>query len=75
MNDRAITTPEQVEQFFDNAEAQFPPRSRVLEEHEAEIDAREAKTLKLREMRLAKEESDRAAATSRMLARRAGIRK
>lgn len=55
---------QQAEIAFSKAQSQFFARDRAVEEQEAIIRAREEKTLRLREARLAKESSDRATATA-----------
>ncbi len=56
---------------FANAQSQFFARNRAVEELDSLILAREEKTRRLREARLAKEMNDREAATASLLARRA----
>lgn len=62
---------QQAEIAFANAQSQFFGRNRATEELESLVQAREAKTLRLREARLAKESKDREAATASLLAKRA----
>ncbi|MBN9031006.1 MAG: hypothetical protein BGO05_17155 [Rhizobiales bacterium 63-7] len=56
---------------FANAQSQFFARNSAVEELDSLILAREEKTRRLREARLAKEMNDREAATASLLARRA----
>jgi hypothetical protein len=62
---------QQVEVAFGHAQSQFFARGAAVEEHDAIIQARDAKTLRLREARKAKEVADRAAATAALIAKRA----
>jgi hypothetical protein len=55
---------------FGDVQKQFFAKDRAIEELDSIILAREAKTLRLRGARLAKEAQDRASATSRLLAKR-----
>jgi len=52
-------------------QAQFFARDRAVEEQEAIVRAREEKTLRLREARLAKEKDDRATAIATLTSKRA----
>lgn len=56
---------------FANAQSPFFARNAAVEELDSLVQAREEKTLRLREARLAKELKDREAATASLLARRA----
>ena len=58
---------------FANAQSQFFARNRAGEELDSIVLAREEKTLRLREARLAKELRDREAAIASLLARRANV--
>ncbi len=62
---------QQAEVAFANAQSQFVARSRAVEELDALVQAREEKTRRLREARLAKELQDRAAAAASLAAKRA----
>lgn len=56
---------------FANAQSQFFARNSAVEELDSLVQAREEKTRRLREVRLAKELKDREAATASLLAKRA----
>ncbi len=56
---------------FGNVQMQFVAKNNAVEELKSEAERREAKTVRLREARLAKELADRTSATSALLARRA----
>lgn len=53
---------EQAESAFGKTQSQFMARNRVISEHDAVVRARDEKTLRLRELRLAKEADEAAAA-------------
>ncbi|MDP3898537.1 MAG: hypothetical protein Q8Q62_17845 [Mesorhizobium sp.] len=53
---------EQAETSFSKTQTQFLARSRLVSEHDAVSQARDAKTARLREMRLEKEAEELAAA-------------
>lgn len=55
---------ERAESAFGRTQSQFIERSRVLSEHDAVTEARDEKTLRLRQLRKAKEASDLAAAVT-----------
>jgi hypothetical protein len=65
---------QQAEIAFGDAQTQFFARNSAVEELDSLVRAREEKTLRLREARLAKEEHDRTAATASLLAKRAKTR-
>lgn len=48
---------ERAEAAFGKVQSEFTSRSRVLDEHDAVVQARDEKTARLRELRLAKEAS------------------
>ncbi|MBB3412152.1 hypothetical protein FHT87_006122 [Rhizobium sp. BK316] len=56
---------------FGNAQSQFFARNNAVEELDSLVLARDEKTRRLREARLAKELKDRAAATASLIAKRA----
>lgn len=56
---------------FGNAQSQFFARNNAVEELDSLVLAREEKTRRLREARLAKELKDREAATASLIAKRA----
>ncbi|MCP8894316.1 hypothetical protein KYK29_05190 [Shinella daejeonensis] len=58
---------------FANAQSQFFARNSAGEELDSIVLAREEKTLRLRQARLAKELRDREAAIASLLARRANV--
>jgi hypothetical protein len=62
---------QQAESKFAKAQSQFLARSRVAEEHNTIVLAREEKTARLREARLAKEAGDRERATAALISKRA----
>ena len=65
---------QQAELAFGNVQSQFFPKNNALEELKSEEHAREAKTLRLREARLAKEQAERMPATAALVAKRAKVR-
>ncbi|MBB5042940.1 hypothetical protein [Shinella fusca] len=62
---------QQAEIAFANAQSQFFARNSAVEELDSLTLAREEKTRRLREARLAKELNDREAATASLIAKRA----
>ncbi|WP_314092924.1 hypothetical protein [Shinella sp. M31] len=62
---------EKAEIAFADAQSQFFARNSAVEELDSIVLAREEKTRRLREARLAKELNDREAATASLLAKRA----
>lgn len=62
---------QQAEIAFGHVQSQFFARNAAVEEHDALVQARDAKTLRLREARKAKELADRAAAAAVLIAKRA----
>ncbi|AJD44610.1 hypothetical protein RGR602_PC00570 (plasmid) [Rhizobium gallicum bv. gallicum R602sp] len=65
---------QQAEIAFDNIQTQFFAKNKAVEELDSVAKSREAKTLRLREARLARELDDRVLATSALLAKRAKAR-
>ncbi len=65
---------QQAERAFSNIQTQFFAKNDAVEELESVAYARDAKTLRLREARIAKEVADRASATSSLIAKRAKMR-
>lgn len=61
----------QAELAFGKAQSQFLARNRAVDEHDFVAQARDEKTRRLREARLAKEQDDRARATAALLTKRA----
>lgn len=61
---------QQAETAFGHLQTEFFAKNNAAEELESEAQAREAKTARLREARLAKEQADRMSATSALLAKR-----
>jgi hypothetical protein len=61
---------QQAETAFGNLQTEFFAKNNVVEELESVAQARDAKTLRLREARLAKEEAARMSATSALLTKR-----
>ncbi|WP_332302968.1 hypothetical protein [Rhizobium sp. GR12] len=72
MTEKYSKSRQQAEIAFGNTQTQFFARDRAAEELRSVEQAREAKTLRLREARLAKELDERATATSALVAKRAG---
>ena len=64
-------TRQQAEVAFSHAQSQFFARGRAVEELDSITQARDSKTLRLREARLAKEAQDIAMASARLIAKRA----
>ncbi|MBB3977012.1 hypothetical protein GGQ64_002212 [Rhizobium azooxidifex] len=62
---------QQAELAFGKEQSQFFARNRAVDEHDSIVQARDEKTLRLREARLAKEQEDRAKATAALLSKRA----
>jgi hypothetical protein len=62
---------QKAEVAFSRMPSQFIANDHAMEEQEFLAQAREAKTLRLREARLAKEAGDRARATASLIRRRA----
>ena len=65
---------QQAEIAFGNVQSQFFGRGNAVEERDVTIQAREDKTARLREARLAKETQDRSNAVAALAAKRATIR-
>jgi len=65
---------QQAEVAFGNVQSQFFSKNNAQEELKSEKQAREAKTLRLREARLAKEQAERTLATAALIAKRAKAR-
>ena len=65
---------QQAEIAFGNVQTQFFAKAKAVEELESIAQSREAKTLRLREARVAKELLDRASATAALLAKRTKAR-
>ncbi|MFF2322802.1 hypothetical protein ACFVTJ_17270 [Agrobacterium sp. NPDC058088] len=61
---------QQAEAAFGSLQAAFFAKNNAAEELESVAQARDAKTARLREARLAKEEADRISVTSTLLAKR-----
>jgi hypothetical protein len=59
------------ETAFGHLQTEFFAKNNAAEELESVAQARDAKTFRLREARLAKEQADRISATSALLAKRA----
>ena len=70
MTEKYSKSRQQAETAFGNLQAEFFAKNNAAEELESEEQAREAKTVRLREARLAKEQADRMSATSALLAKR-----
>lgn len=74
MNQIHSKSRQQAEIAFGHAQTQFFAKNNAMEELESVIQSRDAKTLRLRQARLAKELADRMSATSALLAKRAKAR-
>lgn len=61
---------QQAETAFGNLQTEFFAKNNAVEELESVAQARDAKTLRLREARLAKEEASRMSAPSALLTKR-----
>jgi len=59
---------------FGSVQTQFFAKNQAAEELESDAQSQQAKTLRLREARLAREQSDRVSATSALMAKRARAR-
>lgn len=71
MTEKFSTSRQKAEIAFSNIQTQFFAKDKAVEELESITQSREAKTLRLREARLAKEQESRASVTSALLAKRA----
>ncbi|MFS2153896.1 hypothetical protein [Rhizobium sp. Rhizsp42] len=65
---------QRAETAFGNLQTEFFAKNNAAGELESVAQARDAKTLRLREARLAKEQADRISATSALLAKRSKSR-
>ncbi|KQV38042.1 MULTISPECIES: hypothetical protein [unclassified Rhizobium] len=74
MTDKYSISRQKAEIAFSHIQTPFFAKDKALDELDSMTQSREAKTLRLREERLAKELSDRMSATSALLAKRAGAR-
>lgn len=74
MNQIHSKSRQQAEIAFGHPQTQFFAKNNAMEELESVIQSRDAKTLRLRQARLAKELADRMSATSALLAKRAKAR-
>jgi hypothetical protein len=61
---------QQAETAFGHIRTEFSAKNNAAEEIESVAQARDAKTFRLREARLAKEQADRISATSALLSKR-----
>jgi hypothetical protein len=61
---------QQAEIAFSNEQTQFFAKNNAVEELDSVTQARDAKTVRLREARLAKDLADRMSATSNLIAKR-----
>jgi len=61
---------QRAETVFGNLQTEFFAKNNAAEELDSAAKARDAKTVRLREARLAKEQADRLSATSALLAKR-----
>ncbi|WP_337183750.1 hypothetical protein [Shinella sp.] len=74
MTEKYSLSRQKAEIAFSAIQAPFFAKDEAVQELESITQSREAKTLRLREARLAKELKDRASATSALLAKRTGAR-
>jgi hypothetical protein len=65
---------QQAERAFNSIQTQFFAKNDAVEELASVAYARDAKTLRLREARIAKEVADRVSVTSNLIAKRAKMR-
>lgn len=65
---------QQAERAFNSIQTQFFAKNDAVEELASVVYARDAKTLRLREARIAKEVADRVSVTSNLIAKRAKMR-
>jgi hypothetical protein len=70
MTDTYSKSRQQAEAAFGKIQAEFFAKNNAAEELEFVAQARDAKTIRLREARLAREQADRMSATSALLAKR-----
>ncbi|WP_421578256.1 hypothetical protein [Shinella sp. M31] len=70
MTERYSKSRQQAEAAFGNLQTEFFAKNSAAEELQSVAQARDAKTIRLREARLAKEQADRMSATSVLLAKR-----
>jgi len=73
MTERYSQSRRQAEIAFGIVQSQFFARGAAVEEHDAFVQAREAKTLRLRTARKAAERENLASATAALFAKRAGV--
>ncbi len=71
MTEKFSPSRQKAELAFSNIQTQFFAKDKAVEELESITQSREAKTQRLREARLAKEQEGRMSATSALLAKRA----
>jgi len=71
MTDKISKSRQQAEIAFGATQSQFFARSHAVEELDSIVQAREEKTLRLRDARLAKEQADRLAAATAQVKKRA----
>ncbi|ADY66187.1 hypothetical protein AGROH133_10364 [Agrobacterium tumefaciens] len=74
MTEKYSISRQKAEVAFSNIQTPFFAKDKALDELDSITQSRDAKTLRLREARLAKEQSDRISATSALLAKRARAR-
>lgn len=71
MSDHFTKSRQTAELAFAKTQSQFLARSRVLDEQDAIVSARDEKTMRLREARLTRERETRDGETAALVARRA----
>jgi hypothetical protein len=74
MTEKHSVSRQKAEIAFSHIQTQFFAKDKAAEELDAITQSRDAKTLRLREARLAKELENRVSATSALIAKRAGAR-
>ena len=74
LSDNSKRSRDQAETSFSKTQTQFLTRNRIISEHDAVSDARDAKTARLRELRLEKEAEEKAAAAAAPSTKRTGKR-
>ncbi len=74
MSESSKRSRDQAETSFSKTQTQFLTRNRIISEHDAVSDARDAKTARLRELRLEKEAEEKALAAAKPTPKRPGKR-
>lgn len=74
MTEKYSISRQKAEIAFSHIQTPFFAKDAALDELESIAQSRQAKSLRLREARLAKQQADRISATSALIAKRAGAR-